>query len=74
MTCPAETPEGQSVGVVKNMSYMFDGASSFNQDISTFEIPNLYNAINILTNSGFYLEELGFATHHANLVVDFLND
>ena len=22
MTCPAETPEGQSVGVVKNMSYM----------------------------------------------------
>jgi DNA-directed RNA polymerase II subunit RPB2 len=59
--CPAETPEGQSVGVVKNLSYLTIISGNSNSTsiydcvmpyIKTFDLPNLnlYNKVKVIIN------------------------
>jgi DNA-directed RNA polymerase II subunit RPB2 len=53
--CPAETPEGQSVGVVKNLSYMTH-ITIYSNSLSLYEyiLPNIIN-INEETNDSEYM-------------------
>ena len=57
--CPAETPEGQSVGVVKNLSYLTivsgysDSTSIYDclsRHIQTLENGNLYDKVKVIVN------------------------
>ena len=57
--CPAETPEGQSVGVVKNLSYLTivsgysDSTSIYDclsRHIQTLEDGNLYDKVKVIVN------------------------
>ena len=60
--CPAETPEGQSIGVVKNMSYLthitiptnssslYEYAQPYLQSVETTEFAKLANKVKVFVN------------------------
>jgi DNA-directed RNA polymerase II subunit RPB2 len=63
--CPAETPEGQSVGIVKNLSYMthitihsessplYDYVMPYIQDIQTLNTMSLFNQVKVFINGSW---------------------
>lgn len=76
--CPAETPEGQSVGVVKNLAYMthlttysdvsplYDFVKEYTVDINNLEPSKLYGKVKVFVNGNI----LGYATDPIQLYMD----
>ena len=63
--CPAETPEGQSVGIIKNLSYIshltiysnstpiYEYVESFIQDIDTLSPMDLFDKVKVIVNGNW---------------------
>ena len=56
MICPAETPEGQAVGLVKNLAMM--AYVSVGKDICSHEILNLYDYLFFIRPSQYFASYL----------------